>query len=98
MAALKAFGAPTERVSEEDFARPDIVFQIGVAPVRIDIITKVSGLEFHEAWPDRVEAQYGDQRVFVLSRVDLIANKKASGRHQDLADVELLEHDDQSEP
>jgi hypothetical protein len=91
MVALRSFGAPTTQISEADFSKPGIVFQIGVAPVRIDLITKVSGLEFDDAWPHRVEARYADQPVFVISRADLITNKKASARHQDLADVELLE-------
>lgn len=91
MHALRAFGAPTEGVSENDFAEPGITFQIGVEPVRIDIITAVDGLTFEPAWQNRVASEYGAEPVFVLSRADLIKNKQASGRPQDLADVVALE-------
>jgi hypothetical protein len=89
--ALQAFGAPTGAVSEGDFVRPGITFQIGVEPVRIDVITAVDGLTFEPAWEGRVRAEYGGIPVFVLSLQDLIANKRASGRPQDLADIAALE-------
>lgn len=88
--ALRAFGAPLESLSVGDLATPGIVFQIGVAPIRIDIITEIDGVTFDEAWPARVTSKYDDQPINVLSREHLIQNKLASGRHQDLADVELL--------
>jgi hypothetical protein len=72
-------------------ATPDLIFQIGVAPVRIDIITSIDGVTFDEAWPDRIASKYADQKVCVLSRKHLIQNKKASGRLQDLADLEHLD-------
>jgi hypothetical protein len=90
MAALREFEAPTARVSEGDFASPGIVMQIGVPPVRIDILTQVSGVTFDEAWPDRVATTFGGVKVFVLSKHHLIQNKIAAGRLQDLADVERL--------
>lgn len=90
MTALEAFGAPTGRVSASDFAKPDIVYQIGEAPVRIDILTVIDGLAFEAAWPNRVATKYGDQPIHVLSVADLIANKRASGRPQDLADIDAL--------
>lgn len=76
----RAFGAPTESVSQDDFAQPGITFQIGVEPVRIDIITAVDGLTFEPAWQNRVASEYGGQPVFVMSREDLLRNKRASGR------------------
>lgn len=88
--ALDAFGAPLTNLSPADLATPDIVFQIGVAPNRIDILTIISGVTFDEAWPARVPSRYGDQSIFVLSKEHLIQNKLASGRLQDLADVERL--------
>lgn len=88
--ALDAFGAPLASLSVGDLATPGIVFQIGVAPIRIDIITAIDGVTFEEAWPARVLSRYGDQPINVLSREHLIQNKLASGRHQDLADVEVL--------
>jgi len=91
MNALHAFGAPTHDVSESDFTTPGITFQIGVEPVRIDVITTVDGLEFEPAWQNRVAAGYGGVPAFVLSRDDLIRNKRASARPQDLADIAALE-------
>ena len=89
--ALGSFGAPPHGLSVEDLAGPDLIFQIGVPPVRIDIITSIDGVEFDSAWRERMPSEYADQRVHVLSRRHLIENKKASGRLQDLADVEFLE-------
>lgn len=89
--ALQAFGAPTHAVVEGDFSQPGITFQIGVEPVRIDLITVVDGLTFEAAWENRVRAEYGGVTVFVLSREDLLINKRASGRPQDLADIAALE-------
>lgn len=90
MAALESFGAPTARVTTDDFASPGTVYEIGVAPIRIDILTAIDGVTFDEAWPRRVGSSYGDQPVQVISRDDLLRNKRASGRAQDLADVAAL--------
>lgn len=89
--ALAEFGAPLHDLSEGDLTLPGVVFQIGVAPVRIDVITAIDGVEFEAAWADCVKVSLGDLPVPVLSREHLIANKRASGRLQDLADVEWLE-------
>ena len=89
--ALQAFGAPTGDLTEDDFAHPDVTFQIGVAPIRIDVLSSIDGVEFGEAWANRQESTYGDQRIFVISRSDLIRNKRTAARLQDLADVEALE-------
>lgn len=89
--ALHAFGAPLAQLSVGDLATPGIVFQIGVAPIRIDILTEISGVTFEEAWAARVPSRYADQPIAVLSREHLLQNKRASGRLQDLADVETLE-------
>jgi hypothetical protein len=89
--ALAAFGAPLHGLSVDDLAGPDLIFQIGVPPVRIDIITSIDGVAFDAAWRERMSSEYADQPVSVLSRRHLIENKKASGRLQDLADVEFLE-------
>jgi len=91
MSALKAFGAPLHDLTENDLATPGVVFQIGVAPLRIDVLTAIDGVEFAEAWADRITSSFGDQPVAVLSREHLIMNKRAAGRTQDLADVERLE-------
>ena len=89
--ALAAFGAPTRDLSVDELARPDLVFQIGLPPVRIDVMTSISGVDFDEAWADRVVTRFADQEVSALSRAHLIRNKRASGRTQDLADLEALE-------
>ena len=91
MAALKAFGAPTHDLTEGDFAVPGITFQIGIEPIRIDVITAVDGLSFEPAWQNRVASDYAGEPVSVVSREDLICNKRASARPQDLADVAALE-------
>jgi len=88
--ALTAFGAPLEGVSESDFADPDLVFQIGVAPNRIDVVMGIEGVEFPDAWPRRVETRYGPCAVHVISRQDLIANKRAVGRPRDQEDLRAL--------
>lgn len=89
--ALAAFGAPLSDVTEADFARPGVVFQIGVPPVRIDVTTVIDGVAFEDAWPARVATLFEGQPIGVLSRAHLIANKKAVGRPQDMVDVERLE-------
>lgn len=93
MLALRAFGAPTDDVGIDDFSSAGATFQIGVAPVRIDILTSIDGVEFESAWSNRVTTEYGDQKVSVLSRDDLILNKRTSARPQDLADVAALTED-----
>jgi hypothetical protein len=89
--ALAAFGAPLDDLTPRDLSEPGLVFQIGVAPVRIDIVTDVAGLSFDEAWRDRVQTRFGGEPTAVLSLAHLIVNKRAAGRLQDLADVERLE-------
>lgn len=90
--ALRDFGAPLHGLSASDFEREGTGLQIGVPPGRIDVITQVSGLSFAEAWPHRLEvAFFGRPACPILGREDLIRNKRASARLQDLADVEALE-------
>lgn len=91
--ALAVFGAPLEDldVHESDLTRINVVAQFGLPPNRIDILTGVSGLTFAEAWPNRVEATLEGVPVPVLGLDDLIANKRASGRDRDRADVKGLE-------
>lgn len=91
MAALAEFGAPVQGLSEEDLVSADLVFQIGIAPLRIDVLTAIDAVGFDEAWARRTESRFADQPVPVLSRDDLIRNKRAVGRAQDLADLEWLE-------
>ena len=91
MSALRSYGAPLHDLSETDLATPGTVFQIGIPPLRIDILTAIDGVTFDLAWQDRLRATFGDQPASVISLKHLIANKKASGRPQDLLDVEKIE-------
>ncbi len=90
-AALTTFGAPLADLRKADLQTPGIVFQIGVAPVRIDILTAIDGVDFESAWTRRLNLEIDGQQVPLLGREDLIANKRAAGRPQDLADVAALE-------
>lgn len=90
--SLKDFGAPLQDLTEVDLTEPGTVFQIGVEPLRIDILTAIDGVDFEEAWPDRVPVSFDGQPAAVLSRYHLIQSKRAAGRAQDLADVEWLEN------
>ncbi|HEU4507552.1 MAG TPA: DUF6036 family nucleotidyltransferase [Pyrinomonadaceae bacterium] len=89
--ALADFGAPVSDVTVDDLSRRETIFQIGLPPLRIDVITDVDGVEFAEAWPDRFETMFGGVPAFVISRHHLITNKKSAARLQDLADVQQLE-------
>jgi predicted nucleotidyltransferase len=91
MRALRRFGAPLSEISEMDFASEGIVFQIGNSPRRIDILTRISGIDFETAYANKKVVSVDGLDVPVISMSDLIANKRASGRTQDLADVEKLE-------
>ena len=94
--ALLDFGSPLRDLTADDLSRKETIFQIGVPPLRIDVITNIDGVEFMEAWPHRLETLFGGVPAFVISRQHLIQNKKAAARLQDLADVEQLESDLQS--
>jgi hypothetical protein len=88
--ALAEFGAPMEQVTAADFSRPGIVFQMGLPPVRIDVLTELSGLTFDEAWSTRTQADFGPVAVAVIGRDAFIRNKRATGRARDLGDIEAL--------
>lgn len=91
--ALAAFGAPIEELEERDLALPGTFFIMGRPPNQIDVITAIDGVSFEDAWLTRVESTYGGVPVSYIGRDALIANKKAAGRPQDLADVAYLEAD-----
>jgi hypothetical protein len=88
MSALREFGAPTDQLSEPDLAAPGIVYQIGVPPGRIDILTELTGLTFAEAWPDRLVRPFGDVDAPFIGRAAFLKNKRATGRSKDLGDIE----------
>lgn len=88
--SLERFRAPLTKMKSDDFAEPEVLYQIGVPPSRIDIMTSVTGLEFDAAWSRRIMATFGDVVVPVLGGQDLRAAKRAAGRLKDLADLEEL--------
>lgn len=90
LAALDEFGFGSLDLSEDDFTTPGKVIQLGVPPIRIDIITRVSGVSWEKADIDKVSGQYDQTPVFFISREDFIANKKTTGRKKDAADIEAL--------
>jgi predicted nucleotidyltransferase len=90
-AALKEFGAPLEGMSPKDFSEEGYFYQMGVPPVRVDILMGIPGVQFDEAWERRVEVQFDDVSVTIISREDLIQAKRAAGRPQDLLDADSLE-------
>ena len=89
--ALRRFGAPLQDLTREDLEKEGTVFQIGIAPRRIDLITAASGLEFETAYRNAIIVTIEDIEIRVLSIDDLILNKRAIGRTRDMADVEALE-------
>lgn len=91
MAALDAFGFGNVGLSAEDFQKPGQIIQLGYPPVRIDLVTSIEGVSWEEADVGKSPGEYGREPVSFLGRAELIANKKAAGRPQDLADVDKLE-------
>jgi hypothetical protein len=89
--ALRAFGAPVADLTVDDLTAPGTIFQIGIAPNRIDILTSIDAVSFEDAWQRRVPSTYGGVAISLLSIEDLLTNKRAAGRRQDLLDVERLE-------
>jgi predicted nucleotidyltransferase len=89
--ALVEFGAPLDALTRQDLTSDDVVFQIGVAPSRIDLLTTIGGVEFADAWARRTQVELWGLDVPVIGRDDLIRNKRAAGRERDLADVAELE-------
>jgi hypothetical protein len=91
LAALREFKTPLHDLTAEDLSRPGLEFQIGVEPIRIDVLTAVDGVQFEDAWRERAEVRLGDLRIDVISRRHLVLNKRALGREKDLLDVKWLE-------
>ncbi|MEI8094593.1 MAG: hypothetical protein WCG80_10290 [Spirochaetales bacterium] len=90
METLRQFGFGSLGLSERDFERPQQVIQLGYPPSRIDLLTDIDGVSFRECWARRVEIPVDGLVLPTIHLDDLIANKRASGRLQDLADVEKL--------
>jgi len=91
IAALDDFGFADIGLTKTDFIKPGDVVQLGVEPVRIDIMTSATGIEFEPAWKNRVVGRYGDIPANFIGKNDLIRNKAAVGRKQDLSDIEKLQ-------
>jgi len=88
--ALKKFGAPLAGLIEADFSEEGYFYQMGVPPVRVDILMGIPGGDFEQAWNNRNDVDFDELVVPFISRNDLIESKKASGRPQDLIDADLL--------
>ena len=91
LAALEEFGFAGLGLTADDFTTPGRIVQLGFAPNRIDIATRIDGITFDEAWSSRVESNYGSETVAYIGFDALVKNKRAAGRPQDLADVVSLE-------
>jgi len=90
--ALRQFGAPLGDLTASDLDHVGTGFKMGSPPRRIDILTQIEGMTFAEAWPNRIEAEFGEGvRCPVIGLADILTNKRAAGRPQDLADVAALE-------
>ena len=90
LAALETFGFASVGLTPGDFSYPDQVVQLGVPPVRIDLLTSLTGTSWDEAFAGRTAGSYGDVPVYYIGREQFIANKRAIGRQKDLADLEML--------
>ena len=91
VAALREFGFAELALEASDFEADDRVIQLGRSPNRVDLLTRLYGVEFAEAWTRRVAASLDGEPVWMISREDLIRNKRATDRTQDRADAEFLE-------
>ena len=89
--ALGRFGAPLSEIRPDTFSKPDVIFQIGVVPRRIDVITSITGVSFQDAWAHRQMRRVEELDLPVLSIDDLILNKSATGRPKDKVDLKWLE-------
>lgn len=87
---LEKFGFKDFKLSEDDFMKEGTIIQLGYEPVRIDLLTSISGCSFQEVWKNKQVGNYGEEKVFFIGLKDLIKNKTISNRKQDEADLELL--------
>jgi len=88
--SLREFGFKSLRLTEKDFSREGKIIQLGYEPVRVDIITSIAGCSFKDVWKNKQISRYGDEKVFFIGKKELIKSKKAAGRKQDKADLDIL--------
>lgn len=88
--SLRRFGAPLKGMSASDFTKEGFFYTMGMAPIRLDILLDLKSLDFDECWKRRIESDLAGVTACFISATDLIINKEAVGRHQDLADAEKL--------
>jgi hypothetical protein len=93
--ALRKFEAPLADLTEADFAMEGFFYQMGRPPARVDILMSIQGVLFADAWSNRVRSDFEGVTGYVISRKDLIANKRAVGRPQDLVDLNNLVESEQ---
>ena len=93
--ALKEFGAPLANLTTDDFTRQDYFYQMGIPPLRVDIMMSIPGVEFEEAWKNRKIVELDNLKIPFISRFDLIRAKEASGRPQDKIDIDRLKEAEQ---
>jgi len=91
MNVLHKFGFKNINIKKEDLTKKGQILQLGYEPVRIDIITSIAGCSFEEVWNNKFKEKYGKTLVNFIGKKELIKNKKAISRKQDIADLELLE-------
>ena len=88
--ALREFGAPLKGLTPKDFSEEGFFFQMGIPPVRVDVLMGIPGIQFDECWKRRVEVDFEGLKVIFISKQDLIISKRVAGRPQDLIDADLL--------
>ena len=93
--ALKEFGAPLANLTTDDFTHQDYFYQMGIPPLRVDIMMPIPGVEFEEAWKNREVVELDNLKIPFISRSDLIRAKEASGRPQDKIDIDRLKEAEQ---
>jgi hypothetical protein len=90
--ALSEFGAPLKGISPPDFTEPEVFYQMGVEPVRVDVLTSLPGLDFVDAWDRKEAVDFDGEQAFVLGREDLILSKKLTGRPRDRKHARSLQN------